>query len=106
MASVSREHHVEARIPSTEQVEGVTLYNVILKVGPVEWSVKQRYNAFSELHDKLVSNHGVARDLLPPKKIIGNKDPAFIEKRRVDLELYLQVCIACLCCLLSELGVK
>ncbi|KAG7172734.1 Nischarin-like [Homarus americanus] len=93
MASLSRENQVEANISSTEQQDGVTLYNITLNVGPVQWSVKQRYNAFVELHDKLVSNHGVARDLLPPKKIIGNKDPAFIEKRRADLELYLQTII-------------
>ncbi|XP_064097474.1 nischarin-like isoform X1 [Macrobrachium nipponense] len=86
-------NHIEATIPNTEQFDGVTLYNISITVGPVCWSVKQRYNAFSELHDKLVSNHGVARDLLPPKKIIGNKDPAFVEKRRGDLQLYLQTII-------------
>ncbi|KAK8730255.1 hypothetical protein OTU49_008177, partial [Cherax quadricarinatus] len=93
MASLSRENNIEATIPSTEQNEGVTLYIIILNVGAVRWSVKQRYNAFADLHDKLVSNHGVARDLLPPKKIIGNKDPTFIERRRADLELYLQTII-------------
>ncbi|XP_066972902.1 nischarin-like isoform X3 [Macrobrachium rosenbergii] len=84
-------NHIEATIPNTEQFDGVTLYNINITVGPVRWSVRQRYNAFSELHEKLVSNHGVARDLLPPKKIIGNKDPAFVEKRRGDLQLYLQL---------------
>ncbi|XP_045615784.2 nischarin [Procambarus clarkii] len=93
MASLGREHHIGVTIPSTEQCDGVTLYNIILNVGPAQWSVKQRYNAFAELHDKLVGNHGVARDLLPPKKIIGNKDPSFIEKRRADLQLYLQTII-------------
>lgn len=91
MASLSPEHNVIVGIPSTQQCDGVTLYIINLCVGGVQWSVKQRYNAFAELHDKLVTNHGVARDLLPPKKIIGNKDPSFIEKRRCDLELYIQV---------------
>lgn len=90
MASLSPDHHVEAAIETTEQSDGVTLYVITISVGTVKWTVKQRYNAFAELHDKLVSNHGLARDLLPPKKIIGNKDPAFIEKRRIDLQLYLQ----------------
>ncbi|KAK4323305.1 hypothetical protein Pmani_005981 [Petrolisthes manimaculis] len=66
------------------------MYKITIKVGPTHWSVKQRYNAFADLHDKLVTNHGVARDLLPPKKIIGNKDPTFVKKRRADLELYIQ----------------
>lgn len=91
MASLGPDQHVEATIESTEQSEGITLYVISISVGTVKWTVKKRYNAFAELHDKLVSNHGLARDLLPPKKIIGNKDPAFIEKRRIDLQLYLQV---------------
>lgn len=90
MASLGPDQHVEATIESTEQSEGITLYVISISVGTVKWTVKKRYNAFAELHDKLVSNHGLARDLLPPKKIIGNKDPAFIEKRRIDLQLYLQ----------------
>ncbi|KAG0713362.1 Nischarin [Chionoecetes opilio] len=90
MASLSPEHNVAVCIPGTQQADGVTLYTITMCVAGVQWSVKQRYNAFAELHEKLVSNHGVARDLLPPKKIIGNKDPSFIERRRGDLELYIQ----------------
>lgn len=48
-----------------------------------------RYNDFAELHDKLVSEHCVEKDILPPKKLIGNKCEAFVEKRRQSLEIYL-----------------
>lgn len=48
-----------------------------------------RYNDFSELHDKLVSENYVKKDILPPKKLIGNKCEAFVEKRRLSLEVYL-----------------
>jgi hypothetical protein len=30
------------------------------------------------------------RDTLPPKKLLGSKDPGFIMKRRRELESYLQ----------------
>lgn len=48
-----------------------------------------RYNEFAELHEKLVSEHCVEKDILPPKKLIGNKCEAFVEKRRQSLEIYL-----------------
>jgi hypothetical protein len=32
----------------------------------------------------------VFRDTLPPKKLLGSKDPGFIMKRRRELESYLQ----------------
>lgn len=48
-----------------------------------------RYNDFAELHDKLVSENYVKKDILPPKKLIGNKCEAFVEKRRLNLEIYL-----------------
>lgn len=51
--------------------------------------LRSRYNEFAELHEKLVSEHCVEKDILPPKKLIGNKCEAFVEKRRQSLELYL-----------------
>lgn len=50
-----------------------------------------RYNDFAELHEKLVSEHCVEKDILPPKKLIGNKCEAFVEKRRQNLEIYLNI---------------
>lgn len=50
---------------------------------------RYRYNEFAELHDKLVLEHCVEKDILPPKKLIGNKCEAFVEKRRASLEIYL-----------------
>jgi hypothetical protein len=59
-------------------------------LGEVWWTVKHRYKEFDQLHSLLVLNHGLRKDLLPAKKIIGNKDPEFIERRREDLEVYLK----------------
>lgn len=68
----------------------VTYYDVNVNVGDVTWSVRKRYREFLELHNKLVSEHTVTKDILPGKKIIGNKEPNFVERRRVGLEIYLQ----------------
>ncbi|XP_001945341.1 nischarin [Acyrthosiphon pisum] len=74
--------------------DGVTYYHIKVNVGGVTWSVQKRYNQFLELHKKLVNEHTVTKDILPGKKIIGNKDPNFIERRRVGLEIYLQTVLS------------
>ncbi|CAI6346896.1 unnamed protein product [Macrosiphum euphorbiae] len=74
--------------------DGVTYYHIKVNVGDVTWSVQKRYNEFLELHKKLVNEHTVTKDILPGKKIIGNKDPNFIERRRVGLEIYLQTVLS------------
>lgn len=74
--------------------EGVTYYHIKVNVGDVTWSVQKRYKEFLELHKKLVNEHTVTKDILPGKKIIGNKEPNFIERRRVGLEIYLQTVLS------------
>lgn len=70
--------------------DNVTYYKISVKVGPNTWNVLHRYSDFVELHDKVVADHGVAKDLLPPKKVIRNKTPKFIEHRREGLREYLR----------------
>lgn len=70
--------------------DGVTYYTINVKVGSVYWNVSHRYNDFVELHEKLVTNHGVTKELLPPKKVIRNKTPKFVEQRREALTDYLK----------------
>ncbi|XP_060842251.1 nischarin [Rhopalosiphum padi] len=74
--------------------DGVTYYLIKVNVGDVTWTVQKRYKEFLELHKKLVNEHTVTKDILPGKKIIGNKEPNFIEKRRVGLEIYLQTVLS------------
>lgn len=78
-------------IPEVElqQPENYMVYIISMEVGPVSWKVRHRYRDFVELHEILVADHGVTKDLLPPKKVIGNRDPVFVEKRRSALEMYL-----------------
>ena len=84
-----QEGPVTITIPEVVTEDGVTLYLVVVEVGAVVYRVRHRYSHFEVMHSKLVED-GIEKESLPPKKIIGNKDPAFIMKRRKDLETYLQ----------------
>ena len=76
-------------IPEAINEDHVTYYQIHIKIEDVEWSFKRRFREFVELHEKLVDK-GVDKDSLPHKKLLGNKDPSFIMKRRRELESYLQ----------------
>lgn len=82
---------INIKIPRVETTDGVTYYVIEVRVATVNWSLKHRYSEFAELHEILVSEHCVDKDILPPKKLIGNKSEVFIEKRRIGLERYLSV---------------
>jgi len=76
-------------IPEAVTKDGVTKYVIQIIISHAEWTIPRRYKEFAELHEKLIES-GVEKDSLPEKKLIGNKDPAFIKKRRKELETYLQ----------------
>ena len=80
---------VSLTIPEVVTDDGITMYLIQVEVGGVAYQVHHRYSEFEAMHYKLVEE-GVEKDLLPPKKLIGSKDPAFIMKRRRELETYLQ----------------
>lgn len=77
-------------IPTTEEITNITYYIILVTVGEIRWKIKHRYSEFFDLHNKLVTDHGVSKDILPSKKVIGNKSDLFIESRRRALEEYLQ----------------
>ena len=84
-----QEGPVTITIPEVLTEDGVTLYLVVVEVGSLIYRVRHRYSHFEAMHSKLVED-GIDKESLPPKKLIGNKDPAFIMKRRKELETYLQ----------------
>ncbi|XP_031621376.1 nischarin [Contarinia nasturtii] len=77
-------------IPSNVDISGTTYYNIHVSIGNVNWTVRHRYKEFVELHTKLVNGQSIGRDLLPPKKVIGNRSLQFLDQRQKDLEKYLQ----------------
>lgn len=81
---------VEINIPNVEIDNNVIYYVVEIKMNELKWSVKHRYNDFYDLHQTLIVDHGVSKDSLPPKKVINNKCPEFIQMRKEGLETYLR----------------
>nr|XP_060621846.1 nischarin isoform X2 [Anolis sagrei ordinatus] len=79
-----------ARVLGSELVENYTVYIIQVSVGSHHWIVKHRYSDFHDLHEKLVSEKKVDKNLLPPKKIIGKNSKSLVEKRQKELEIYLQ----------------
>lgn len=77
-------------IPNWKSIDKNTFYVIKIDIGDMIWTVTRRYSEFAKLHQTLVADHGVFGDILPPKKVIGNKDEQFIEKRRLALDEYLQ----------------
>uniref|UniRef100_A0A674K8Z8 Nischarin n=1 Tax=Terrapene triunguis TaxID=2587831 RepID=A0A674K8Z8_9SAUR len=74
---------------SLEQAHWV--YIIQVSVGSHQWTVKHRYSDFHDLHEKLVSEKKIDKNLLPPKKIIGKNSKSLVEKREKELEVYLQM---------------
>lgn len=89
----SRECNITISRAETD-ADRITYYEIKVNVGDISWIVRKRYKEFLELHRLLVNEHTVTKDILPGKKIIGNKEPNFIERRRVGLEIYLQTVLS------------
>ncbi|XP_071805690.1 nischarin-like isoform X3 [Asterias amurensis] len=65
-------------------------YVIEIIVGDCKWTIQRRYSEFHDLHEKLVALKKVEKAQLPPKKYLRNQAKSFVEKRRHELEVYLQ----------------
>nr|CAI5837993.1 unnamed protein product [Callosobruchus analis] len=73
----------------TQQKEAV-FYNIQVTVGDIFWVIPRRYSEFYTLHQTLVIDHGLSKDILPDKQLLHIRSPMFIETRRKGLEKYLR----------------
>lgn len=81
------------RIPeyTSDWVNGkeVTFYSIDVCIEDTAWQVRRRYNEFEKLHEELKKNHALSA-ALPAKSFFALKKPEEINKRRLELESYLQ----------------
>ncbi|GFS92682.1 nischarin [Nephila pilipes] len=78
------------RILRSEDKDGFTSYVIEVRVPPFKWQVMRRFRQFVELHEKMIKNFSVNKNLLPPKKLLGNRSESFIMERQKALEHYLR----------------
>ena len=86
---LSNPENVKITVPEAINEENVTWYEIHVQISEVQWKLRRRFREFVDLHENL-TEFGVDKESLPQKKLLGNKDPSFIMKRRRDLESYLQ----------------
>jgi len=78
-----------------KDVKPYVVYVIRVNVGSLVWDTRKRYRNFSSLHQSLEALNAPpeAKELLPQlpgKKLFGNLDPAFLDKRLIELQDYLQ----------------
>jgi len=66
-----------------------TVYCVQVDFRGNQWTVQRRYNQFHQLTDQLAASFPNEKLKMPPKKVMGNMDSTFIQKRRIELEKFL-----------------
>uniref|UniRef100_A0A8D3E7L1 Nischarin n=1 Tax=Scophthalmus maximus TaxID=52904 RepID=A0A8D3E7L1_SCOMX len=80
----------KTHLQETREGKQLKVYIIEVMDGEHRWTVKHRYSDFHELHEKLTAEKNVDRRLLPPKKILGKNSKSLVERRQIELELYLQ----------------
>jgi len=86
-------------IPQTERTETHTEYNLAVQyksTAPVRnyaWNKRFRYKDLYILHNDLQTKASIPDGLFPSKFILNKFDPAVVETRRTQLEVYLQTIV-------------
>jgi len=69
---------------------GFMLYSIEITNGQQTWTIHRRYADFARLNAKLKKLFSHIRLKLPPKRIIRNFDPVFLNKRQAGLEEFMR----------------
>ncbi|CAD8202109.1 unnamed protein product [Paramecium octaurelia] len=81
----------EIEIINTKVVQNsFTVYEIKIKKGTLFWTFQTRYSLLESLSSKLSKNLKSNLPKFPEKRLFGNLDNDFIEKRGKQLESYLK----------------
>ena len=91
------EHALQVKIPEATLIaDNFAAYRIELTCGHDCFSVFRRYSSIKKLHTRLGRKAPTLLEVLrfPKKKWFGNRTPHFLEKRRAQLEIYLQMLLS------------
>jgi hypothetical protein len=61
--------------------------------GMPSWTIQRRYREWDELYSDLLAADCRGLPALPAKKVLGNMDPVFLERRRADLQRWVDAVV-------------
>ncbi|XP_046861218.1 nischarin-like isoform X2 [Xenia sp. Carnegie-2017] len=83
-------HIVIREVWKRERPSPYALYKIDVMTQSNHWFILRRYREFNTLHNNLVKKFNIPQDMLPAKKVFTNMSLPHLEKRRNELEHYLQ----------------
>ncbi|VDN06056.1 unnamed protein product [Thelazia callipaeda] len=79
-------------IPEYKVKDGkYAVYVIKIAIDSIIWTVEKRYSDFFTFDLERFEDR--KKSFLPPKKLIGNLDPEFLDERRIELEKYIRTVI-------------
>ncbi|VDK73459.1 unnamed protein product [Anisakis simplex] len=67
------------------------VYLIKVCIDAYTWTVERRYREFEAFDLKRFEDR--KKSFLPPKKLVGNMDPEFLNERRIELEKYIRAVV-------------
>ena len=88
---------LQIKIPEATLIaDNFAAYKIVVANGSDTWTVFRRYSSIKQFHTDLGRIAPTLLEVLrfPKKKWFGNRTPHFVEKRRAQLEIYLQMLLS------------
>uniref|UniRef100_A0A0M3IDZ6 PX domain-containing protein n=1 Tax=Ascaris lumbricoides TaxID=6252 RepID=A0A0M3IDZ6_ASCLU len=77
--------------PCNVKTKILQTYVIKVSIDSFTWTVERRYREFESFDLKRFEDR--KKSFLPPKKLVGNMDPEFLNERRLELEKYIRAVV-------------